>query len=260
MTCAESTLSSLAYRGCVASAQRRRPTVASVLGELLMTAGALLLLLCGYQVWWSNVDARAVEDQRRVSIDAAFESPATAAPGSVPTDAPGAPAHSGASPTSAAAPRPGEGFAYLYIPRLRDSVWRAPIVQGVTLAELRGAIGHYPQTQLPGEVGNFALAGHRATNGELLRDFDRLRRGDRVYVQTSTAWFTYQLSHDAIVDPSRVGVLLPVPDRPGVAATRPVITLTTCTPRWASTERWVWWGDLVGVTPRDAGAPAEVGG
>ena len=225
-----------------------------------MTAGGLLLLLCGYQVWWSNVDARAVEDQRRVSIDAAFESPATAAPGSVPTDAPRAPAHSGASPTSAAAPRPGEGFAYLYIPRLRDSVWRAPIVQGVTLAELRGAIGHYPQTQLPGEVGNFALAGHRATNGELLRDVDRLRRGDRVYVQTSTAWFTYQLSHDAIVDPSRVEVLLPVPNRAGEPATRSVITLTTCTPRWASTERWVWWGDLVDVRPRDAGAPAEVEG
>ena len=52
-----------------------------------MTAGGLLLLLCGYQVWWSNVDARAVEEQRRVSIDAAFASPATAAPGSVATDA-----------------------------------------------------------------------------------------------------------------------------------------------------------------------------
>ena len=46
---------------------------------------------------------------------------------------------------------------------------------GVTLDDLAKGVGHYPRSALPGRVGNFAVAGHRATNGEPFASLDRLQ-------------------------------------------------------------------------------------
>ena len=67
---------------------------------------------------------------------------------------------------------------------------------------------------MPGEIGNFATAGHRATHGEPLRDIDQLEKGDQVIVETSTDWFTYELGESKIVSPSDVWVIDPVPGKP----------------------------------------------
>ncbi len=41
--------------GAVASAPKRwRPSVIGVLGELLITAGVLVLLFLGWQIWWNS--------------------------------------------------------------------------------------------------------------------------------------------------------------------------------------------------------------
>ena len=69
------------------------------------------------------------------------------------------------STPSSTCPSNGEPFAILRIPRLGDN-FQVPIVEGVSLADLAEGVGHYPDTALPGEVGNFSVAGHRATNGE----------------------------------------------------------------------------------------------
>jgi len=216
--------------------------VAGVVGELLITCGVVALLFCAYQLWWTNVAASTVTNSLVTNIEHGFDGPQSTA---LPT-----------SPDQThLAVVDGEGFALMYIPRLKQSVWGAPVVQGVTLDDLQGAIGHYPQSQLPGQVGNFAVAAHRATNGELFRDIDQLIAGDLVYVQTDHAWFTYRLVKDKIVDPTDVGVVLAVPNQPGVAPTQQLITLTTCNPRWASTQRWVWWGTLESMRPRAEGPP-----
>lgn len=215
---------------------------AGVFGELLITCGVVALLFCAYQLWWTNIAASAVTNSLVTSIEHGFDG---AQPTPVPT----------ANEPAPPAVVDGQGFALMYIPRLKQSVWGAPIVQGVTLDDLKGAIGHYPQSQLPGQLGNFALAAHRATNGELFRDIDQLIAGDLVYVQTDQQWFTYRLTKDKIVDPTDVGVVLAVPNQPGVAPTQKLITLTTCNPRWASTQRWVWWGILESARPRADGPP-----
>ena len=46
----------------------------------------------------------------------------------------------------------------LYIPKL-DKEW--VVVNGVRPQDIRYAPGHYPDTALPGKVGNFSVAGHR---------------------------------------------------------------------------------------------------
>ena len=75
-----------------------------------------------------------------------------------------APAAGGTKPSTAAnpAPTPNGALAHLVIPRIGVNVY---VVQGVSDEDLRRGPGHYPQTALPGQVGNAAIAGHRTTYG-----------------------------------------------------------------------------------------------
>ncbi len=198
-----------------------------VVGELLITFGVLLLLFVAYQLLWTNVTAQRAADA--VATDLADS---WARPPSTPVA------------TEPDQPELGDAFALMFIPRLRDMVWGLPVLESVTPADLARGIGHYPSSQLPGEKGNFAVAGHRATNGEPLRNIDLLQVGDPVYVETRDAWYEYRLERDAIVAPQDSWVIEPVPGEPGATPTERLITVTTCNPRWASTQRWIWWGSL----------------
>lgn len=154
--------------------------------------------------------------------------------------------------------KPSAGFAFLYIPRLRDSVWELPISQGIDSTQLETGTGHYPKSALPGESGNFAVAGHRSGNGEPFADFDRLQQGDRIVIETKDKWFVYVLDQDIEVKPDEVWVLDPNPA--GLASTvgtDKLITLTTCTPRYGTTGRWIWWGHLVEELPKEE-PPSDV--
>jgi sortase A len=206
-----------------------------VFGELLITVGVLLLLFVAYQLMWTNVTAQRAADQVATDLQDSWAMPAT-------TDGSGDPGDSGGDPESR--PEIGDAFALMYIPRLSDKVWGMPVLESVSLSDLARGIGHYPTTQLPGEKGNFAVAAHRATNGEPFRDIDQLRVGDKVFVETQDSWFEYTLRRDQIVAPTDTWVIDPVPGDPGATPTDRLITLTTCNPRWGHTTRWVWWGDL----------------
>ena len=122
------------------------------IGELLVTAGLVLLLFVTYQLFWTNFEAHraqgAVTDQIRDSWDRPAGRTSTGEDLAEPVETDF-----------------GEGFAFLHIPRLGDD-FSVPILEGVDLEFLAKGVGHYPQTALPGRVGNFAVAGHRATNGE----------------------------------------------------------------------------------------------
>jgi sortase A len=148
----------------------------------------------------------------------------------------------------------GEGFAFLRIPRLgRD--YSVPVVQGVGLDDLARGVGHYPRSAGPGEVGNFAVAGHRATNGEPFAYLDRLRKGDVVVAETRSRWFTYVVDRTRIVLPTDTWVIDPVPGRPRAEPTERLLTLTTCNPRWASTQRLIVFGHLKSSRPKSEGPP-----
>lgn len=190
-----------------------------VFGEVIITFGILAVLFGIYQLWWTNVTSAAETSAAQRQAEAFF-----------------------ASDQSGTNPAIGTPFALMYIPRLRDHVWATPVIQGVSKAELARGVGHYPASAMPGQVGNFAVAGHRATHGEPFAYFDQLRSGDRVFVRTRDAWFTYELLRDRIVDPSEVWTIGPRPLGPNAFPSDKLITLTTCNPRWASTQRWIFWG------------------
>lgn len=214
------------------------------LGELLITLGLVLLLFVAYQLVWTNYEAHRRTDHAAEDLRDAWERP---------------PAGSGTS-DPVVAPiklRDGKGFAFLHIPRLGRK-WSVPIIQGVSLPDLSKGVGHYPRTALPGEVGNFAVAGHRATNGEPFAYLDRVRKGDLVVAETRDSWFTYVVDRTRIVTPTSTWVLDPVPGRPDATPTRKLLTLTTCNPRWASYERLIVFGHLQEERSRADGPPAAI--
>jgi sortase A len=104
---------------------------------------------------------------------------------------------------------------------------------------------------MPGEIGDFAVAGHRKTHGDPFLEFPQLRVGDPVVIETATAWYTYVIDvAPYITTPGNMAAIAPVPNHPGVAPTERLITLTTCNPWWAHYQRMIAHGHLVDARPR----------
>ncbi|MGW0873502.1 class E sortase [Streptomyces sp. NPDC002740] len=257
------------------STRRRRARYRRVLwsgAELLVTAGVLVLLLVAHQLWWTNREAKEGAERRVEALEREWGAgtepgDATGAGGGEPggdgsgTGAEGAPsaagggAGQGGTAASSTTPRTSQTYAVLRIPRLD---LRVPVAEGTSKRNVlnKGYVGHYAGTQQPGQDGNFAVAGHRNTHGEPFRYLDRLRKGDKVEVETRNATYTYLV--DKILpqtSPRDSGVIRPVPrslTRPahGYDAPGRYLTLTTCTPEYTSRYRLVVWGKLVASRPR----------
>ena len=147
--------------------------------------------------------------------------------------------------------RTGRPFAMLRIPALgRD--WKFAVVEGATLAQLSTGPGHVTGTQLPGQLGNFAVAAHDVTAGNPFLHLKTLRTGDRIYVTTQYATYTYRVTGEKVVRYTDVAVLAPVPGSPGATATSAHITLITCTPVTLLFTPWrvIVTGALVGTQLR----------
>ena len=116
------------------------------------------------------------------------------------------------------------------------------VVQGVSLGDLQRGPGHYPGTALPGEKGNFAVAGHRTTYGAPFFNLDQLRKGDHVIVTARDGKrYTYRVHTQEIVAPSDTWVIAPDPLERG----RNTLTLTTCNPRFSNAQRLIVFAELV---------------
>jgi sortase A len=143
----------------------------------------------------------------------------------------------------------------LYLPRLGKS-W--VVVEGVAPRDIEYAPGHYPNTALPGDVGNFAVAGHRSP--AIFWDLDKMRTDDPVVVETRTTYYIYLVTAVKIVAPTAVEVVAPVPGQPGEVPSVAMLTLTTCNPKWDNYQRLILHAKLDHSVPRSAGLPKELGG
>ena len=140
----------------------------------------------------------------------------------------------------------GDAVARLQVPRMGlDAI----VVAGVGREELKRGPGHYPQTPLPGQLGNAAIAGHRTTYGEPFGDIDQLRAGDEITVATPAGSFVYVVDGTRIVSPTNVEVLDTVDD----SASR--LTLTSCHPRYSARQRIIVSAGLAGDRSSPVGEP-----
>ncbi|RLP83482.1 class E sortase [Mycetocola lacteus] len=233
--------------------RRKRPfegfSVIGAFGEILLTAGVLMLLYLVWQLWYNDMVERGQQDGAAASLSQQWDKDAKENP---------APAFEGAAPVIPT-PVDGETFANLRIPRFGES-YGAPLAGGVSKAKTldKAGIGHYSDTQLPGQPGNFALAGHRNTHGAPLNQVANLRVGDAIVIETPEGWFTYRYRNSEYVPPTAVDVLNAVPREDSVAATQSVITLTSCNPIMSTAERIIAYGLFESFTPRADGAPKSL--
>lgn len=116
------------------------------------------------------------------------------------------------------------------------------VVSGVSLDILRLGPGHYPDSDVAGGAGNFAVAGHRTTYGSPFWSLNDLEEGDTIHVldRAGQEW-VYGYREQRIVRPTEVWVVGEDPLDTGEAT----ITLTTCHPRHSAAQRLIAWGELL---------------
>ena len=108
------------------------------------------------------------------------------------------------------------------------------VVPGVSLDDLKDGPGHYPDTPLPGQLGNASIAGHRTTYGAPFFDVDQLRPGDELIVTMITGdQFVYEVTGSEIVSASDYWVIATAD--PTIAT----LTLTSCHPKYTARDRIV---------------------
>ena len=127
-------------------------------------------------------------------------------------------------------PSDGKGaIGILTIPKINLKV---AIGEGVDQSTLKYAVGHFNGTAMPGQKGNFAVAGHRSyTYSEYFNRLGEIKNGDTIYVQAKNGTYTYKVYNISVVTPDHVEVLNPTPDA--------TMTLVTCTPIRVATHRLI---------------------
>ena len=134
----------------------------------------------------------------------------------------------------------------LDVPRLSLST---PVIEGDDERTLQRAAGHLPDTPLPWEHGNSAIAGHR---DGLFRPLKGVKVGDEIRFRTTGDEFVYRVAKTSIVNPDDVSVLGP---RESSA-----LTLITCYPFYyvgSAPKRFVVYAERVSVVPQDRAARGE---
>jgi sortase A len=224
----------------------RLARVLGAIGRTCITVGVLILLFVAYQLWGTGIrEAQAQRDlesefEQRLG-ESGVAAPDESAQGAGPTPTTTAP---GPPPPAASE---GDAVAHLQIPDIGvDKI----VVEGVTLDDLKRGPGHYPDTPLPGQPGNAAIAGHRTTYGAPFNRINELQRGDEILVTTVQGPFRYRVTEQLIVSPSEVEVLGDFGDNR--------LTLTACHPKYSARQRIIVVASLEGKaapTPKPAARP-----
>ena len=216
---------------------RARRGTAFYVGVALLVAGAGLLGYVGWQMFGTNIVSRQAQDRIVGELREQWASEGQ-----------------GVERRSSL----GDASAVVRIPAFGDD-YEVPVLEGVGDDELASGYGHFPDSANLGDRGNYALAAHRVTHGEPLRDMPELRPGDEVIIETGDVTYTYELDtnpNDLVVSFENIWVVDPLPTNPQRGGVQPLsqepgqrlITLTTCSELFHTDNRMIAFGHLVRVT------------
>lgn len=203
--------------------------VLNVVGRLLLTLGVLVLLFTAYQLWGTGLSEQHSQSVLRAELGRKLPKAAGTVARRLGAH-PHHPATAGAlvlAPT-VAPPAPGQPIGEIDIPAIG---LQQVVVEGVGTTDLRLGPGHYPGTPLPGEAGNVAIAGHRTTYAHPFYDLDAVVPGTSIVLTTTQGVFVYTAVSQQVVAPTDVSVI--------ADTTTPMLTLTTCNPRYSAATRLV---------------------
>lgn len=201
-------------------------------GVLLLVIGLVVLGWFGYQYVGTTILSRQSYDRTTAQLQQDWSSgQATGGSGEVRADG---------TPTRI----PGDALGIMRVPAFGAS-WAVPILDGTDQGVLARGLGWYENTVGPGQVGNFAVAGHVVTHGQPFRQLKSLQKGATIDVETRDAVYTYVVDSSTTVTDTDTWVLDPVPGHPGAHPTDKLITLTTCADLFRSPDRYIVFGHLV---------------
>jgi sortase A len=193
----------------------------SIVGKTLIWSGLLILSFVAYELWGTGIAEARNQKQLTKQFRQALEKPA-GADVTTPNETPPVLPASGA-------------VAVIKFPKL--SVEKT-VVEGVSVSDLKKGPGHYPETPMPGHIGNVAIAGHRTTYGAPFYKLDELKTDDAILVTTKEGQWKYRVTQSKVVGPDDSSVLNPTADNR--------LTLTTCHPRFTASQRLVIIASLEG--------------
>ena len=116
------------------------------------------------------------------------------------------------------------------IPKINQDL---PIYAGSGEENLQRGVGHLEGTSLPvgGASTHAVLTAHRGLpTARLFTDLDKMRRGDRFYIEHLGGKLAYQVDDIKVITPDRLEELSIVPDED-------YVTLLTCTPYMINSHR-----------------------
>jgi sortase A len=126
--------------------------------------------------------------------------------------------------------RSGQSLTRIEIPKLGVNV---VVVQGIDETSLKAGAGHYPESPLPCDVGDVAIAGHRTTYGKPFANIDRLVPGDEIILKTPVGSCVYRVSQTPFaVLPTDWSVVANTPGQFN-------LTLTACHPKGSASHRLI---------------------
>jgi sortase A len=186
---------------------------------IIVAAVLIILVGAGLMLYPKMTDLRYAWAQWRLGGDVA----------AAQADPPAGATETAADPASGnGVALPDEAVALLKIPAID---FQAYVLEGTNRSTLAKGPGHYPDTPLPGEGGNSAIAGHRTMYGHPFGDLDLLQPGDEIIVATAACTAVYRVVRTLVVRPTETDVIA----QTGVDR----LTLTTCHPKGSAARRLV---------------------
>lgn len=212
-----------------------------ILGTVMITAG-VLLAAWAITVWqWQDPFTAILQSRDQRALSRTFERELQRHP-APPVAVAATPAKVRESLPRAAARwrkvrKEGDAIARLRIPRLGIS---EIVVNGTDPSSLKRGPGRYLGTAMPGQGQLVYIAGHRTTYGAPFARIDRMRKGDRIFIELPYGTIEYAVTGHRIVPADELSVL----KSKGFEQ----LVLQACHPRFFATHRYLVYAEPVGVT------------
>ena len=130
----------------------------------------------------------------------------------------------------------GDAYAQLLIPSIGVNFM---VVQGTEYEDLKLGPGHYVDTANPWDAtGRVGIAGHRTTYLHPFYNLDKVVAGDRITLRTEFGTYDYVVNRVFAVNEYGSGRVLEQTDEP-------TLVLTTCHPKYFSSQRLIVTADRV---------------
>lgn len=147
-------------------------------------------------------------------------------------------------------PSVGEYFAVIRIPALGED-WLHTVSEGTTPEILDDlGVGHYEGTELPGEPGNFALAGHSGSLWTPFAKLDEVAIGELVEIETLSKKYVYEIVDTETVEETDVKTVYDNPEFGNQTTDDQWLTITTCLTDGPQNLRYVVYAKLVSESAR----------